>query len=192
MISINELIKTIHVLSLKKEPLFIAIDGRSGSGKTTLANQIKENLENAVLIHIDDFYIPSIKRILDKNLPVDVERLEKEVLKPLKNQKETKYQRYYGTTHSVSPQKIIIIEGWFALSATLFPYYDYTIWKEEDKTLCLERAVKRELKDIRSELTKEALIQRWKNHQLLEDIYMFKQNPQKKATVIIKTDKKIY
>lgn len=192
--SLEGLIKKIRLLASKKEPFLLAIDGRGGSGKTTFAALLEANLTDAVLIHIDDFYLPSLKRVLDKNLPVDIERVEREVLQPLRNHKETKYQRYDGKSdkmaewHTILPKKIIIVEGWFSLHKTLMPYYDYTIWKEEDKAISLKRGVERELQDrsISIELTKQELIQRWEKYQLLEDIYITEQKPQKKATVIVR------
>src|SRR5579859_4201003 len=190
---LKELLNTISFLSIKKRLLIVAIDGRGGSGKSTLAKIIKENLEHIKIISIDDFYLPSVKRIFDQNLPIDVTRLEECVLKPLQEKKQAKYQRYESKTNSlaeeyiIDPQGTIIIEGWFSLHRTLFRYYDYKIWKEEDKEICLQRGIKRELTDrsISSQLTKTQLLERWGKYQQLEENYFATQNPKKLADTVI-------
>ena len=43
-------------------PFILAIDGLSGAGKTTLVHQLKNVLDNVVIIHIDDHIVEKAKR----------------------------------------------------------------------------------------------------------------------------------
>lgn len=43
-------------------PFIVAIDGLSGAGKTTLVHQLKNEIDNVVVIHIDDHIVEKERR----------------------------------------------------------------------------------------------------------------------------------
>ena len=77
----------IHQLQREKERMLIAIDGRCASGKTTLASMLQKRLACEV-IHMDSFFLRPKQRTAERyQMPggnVDYERLQEEVLVPLK------------------------------------------------------------------------------------------------------------
>ena len=77
--------------------ILIMIDGRCGAGKTTLANLLQNHLEIPV-IHLDDYYLPFIKRdtaAKESTMPnVDHIRFINEVLQPYQAQEPIIYRRY--------------------------------------------------------------------------------------------------
>ena len=74
--------------------LLVAIDGRCGAGKTTLASFLQNKIE-ATVFHMDDFFLRPEQRTAERlNTPggnVDRERLESEVLIPLRAGEKTSH-----------------------------------------------------------------------------------------------------
>lgn len=78
----------------KQGRIVLAIDGRCASGKTTLANQLQKKL-GGTIIHLDDFFLRPEQRTPERYAEpggnVDYERFEKEVLIPLKEERDFIY-----------------------------------------------------------------------------------------------------
>jgi uridine kinase len=126
-----------------KRPYLVGIDGCSGAGKTSLAHWLSDQLDEATVIHKDDFY-----SVLDERTMAsfdaeqgyyryfDLDRLESQVFVPLANRERSKYQVYSWTkgelrgTKVVEPGGVIFIEGCYATRPELRHYYDFCIWVE--------------------------------------------------------------
>ena len=85
--------------------MIIAIDGRSGAGKSTLAATLEEKLGVSV-VHMDDFFLQppqrTQERLLEPGGNVDYERVEQQVLQPLKAGAERiSYHRFDCKTMSM-------------------------------------------------------------------------------------------
>lgn len=117
-------------------PTIIAIDGHSASGKSSLALALHQAHPTSTLVHTDDFYRPLPERTRNEldavggyHLYYDWQRLEAQVLRPLKDGLAARYQRYDWSTNSlaewitVSPTGLVIIEGCYAARPELRNYY---------------------------------------------------------------------
>ena len=130
-------------LAALNRPYLVAIDGLGGAGKSTLAEQIAGDVPEVTIVHFDDFY-----RVMDpverEGLSVeeafrrsfDWERLEAQVLKPLRAQQTARYERYdwptnqLAETHTVRPDQIVLVEGVGCSRPELRGYYDLRVWVE--------------------------------------------------------------
>ena len=153
--SIAQAIKIIHQNILydnKDKPFLIAIDGRCTAGKTTLAQALAKQLSCDV-IHMDDFFLQPHQRTLERYSEpggnVDHERFEKEVLIPMKNNKEISYQKYDCRLQKLTDRltmksgSIFIIEGSYSMHPSLNSYYDLSIFLDVNPEKQMERIRKR-------------------------------------------------
>lgn len=177
---IPELILEINQLSRSKEVVLIAIDGVGGSGKTTLAGLLTIELENSVIVQLDDFYSPTLHA-------ADLLRLKEQVLLPLHNHQEAKYQIYEWKTasfsdwHILKPEGIFIFEGVYALDKNIRDYYDVKVWIDYPADMGLMRGIAR---DISRDGVDNS--DKWKNIWMpLEEKYKNEQEPNKSADYII-------
>ena len=177
---IDRLILEIKQLSRRKEVILIAIDGVGGAGKTTLAEQLKKELENCVIIQLDDFYSPPLQA-------ADLLRLKEQVLLPLHNHQEAKYQVYEWSTdrlsdwQSLKPEGIFIFEGVYALDKSVRDFYDLKIWIEIAADLGFKRGVNRDISRDGVDNT-----DKWRNGWMpQEEIYKNEQEPYQFADHII-------
>lgn len=117
-------------------PTLIAIDGHSASGKSSIARALHQVHPASTLVHTDDFYRPlpaHTRHGLDAaggyHLYYDWQRLEAQVLRPLKSGRPARYQRYDWSTNDLAewivvlPTGLIIIEGCYAARPELRSYY---------------------------------------------------------------------
>ena len=183
-----EILERVRQLSASKQLVLIGIDGCGGSGKSTFAAELSNSLGSVPVIHIDDFYKSSQERsLLTSSKPIgcqfDWQRLERDVLKPLKAGSEANYQRYdwnmdcladWRNIQDLSP---IIIEGIYVLRPELLMYYDLRLWIECPRDLRLKRGLERDGENARSQWEDD-----WMNE---EDIYIAKFNPHLQAHKII-------
>ena len=146
------LLKKIEELSLQKEHLIIAIDGRCASGKTTLAAYLKGTLE-CNIIPMDHFFLQphmrSPQRLAQPGGNVDYERFFTEVLVPLSRDEALAYRPYnckkqiLDAAVKITPGAVTIIEGSYSCHPYLRSSYDLKIFlstpKDEQKRRIKER-----------------------------------------------------
>lgn len=114
-------------------PVIIAIEGFGGSGKSTLAANLQDSLNDAYVVHIDDFFLWEVTSDANKS-NFDRKRLKEQVLVPLRNGLAAAYQKIDDTTHTLSefievPKvKYLIIEGVSSFHPDIADYMDYKIW----------------------------------------------------------------
>ncbi|MEM8864677.1 MAG: AAA family ATPase [Planctomycetota bacterium] len=141
-----------RIAALDSPVRLVGIDGPGGAGKSTLAEQLRRRLGDAVVVHMDDFY-----RVMDdaerrKLTPeeacdqsFDWERLRDQVLSPLQSQRAAVYQRYdwesgrLAESHRVDSDALVIVEGVGSTRRELRGLYDFRVWVQTPKKVCLER-----------------------------------------------------
>lgn len=177
---ITALISEINELCQDKEVVLIAIDGVGGAGKTSLAELLKKKLENSIIVQLDDFYFPTLQA-------ANLLRLKEQVLLPLYNHQEAKYQKYEWKTESFSdwhilkPKGTFIFEGVYALDKTIRNYYDLKIWIDYPADMGLKRGIARDIKRDGVDNT-----DKWTNIWMpLEERYKNEQEPNKSADYVI-------
>lgn len=160
--AVSEISDRVRVLSRLKQCILIGIDGCGGSGKSTLAAELSESLEEAPIIHMDDFYKPSQerKKVTSKisiGWQFDWQRLETDVLQSFTTRGYAQYQRYDWKRHclaesrTIQPYATIIIEGIYVLRPELLSYYDIRLWMECSKEIRLQRGIERDGEQARSQ-----------------------------------------
>ncbi|WHY98135.1 uridine kinase family protein [Peribacillus simplex] len=187
--TISSLIAEIHEISKKRSPYILAIDGRGGSGKSTLASSIQAECPGSAVVHMDDFYLPSSDRVqlppFQKQIGADYdwERVFNQILKPLTNRRDAKYQRYDWKTdtmaewHDVPAEGLVIIEGTYSIRKELAGYHDFTIWVDCPRDQRLKRGIERDGEEAR---------QMWEdNWMVYEDLYVGAQMPQERANLVV-------
>lgn len=179
MIMLDEIVNKIENLKKPNKTLLVAIDGRGGSGKSTLAENLKNRLENVIIVHLDDFAYPMGG--------ADRQRLLEQVILPLKENKLTKYQKRdfetkeLTTWHEIKPGGIVIIEGVITLHDLLVKYYDFKIWIECPAELGFQRGLKRDREIYKVDTEKE-----WKENWMPEEAKAIEeQKPREKADYIV-------
>jgi uridine kinase len=122
----------------------VAIDGHSAAGKTSLANEIRANFSDVQIVHMDDFYrvLGNAKRerldaVGGYEFYYDWQRLEREVLQPLRQGQAGSYQPYDWATNRLSneiktvwPLGVVIVEGCYSARPELRKYYHALVFVE--------------------------------------------------------------
>jgi uridine kinase len=187
--SFEQLLITIENLQRKQSTLLIGVDGCGGSGKSTFAKEIAELSNEITIIHVDDFYLPSNSRTNDTpaekpiGADLDWKRLRKQVLEPLANNKEGKYQRYdwdsdsLSEWHRVSVGGIVIIEGVYSTRKELSDFYDFKIFVDCPRELRLKRGIERD-----GESAKDIWEKIW---MVAEDKYMMEHKTSEEADLVV-------
>jgi uridine kinase len=190
---IDRIINKIQEISSVKSFCMAAIDGCGGSGKSTLAQYIASKCGGAQIVHIDDFYKPSNKRVESKlysqevAADYDIKRLIEQVIDPIIAGRESRYQRYdwpiddLAEWHRVKPEGLIIIEGVYSLSDELYSKCNIKIFVECSRELRLKRGLERDGEDA---------IEAWERWMSGEDKYLNEQKPQNRADFIISGEEK--
>jgi len=185
---IDEIINKIKKNILVKPFCLVAIDGCGGSGKSTLAEHIVSKHGSGQIIHMDDFYKQSSKRLPfemnEKEIAedYDIKRLIQDVINPITNGREASYQRYdwvfdeLKEGHVVQPNGLIIVEGIYSICEQLHSKYDVKIFVECSKELRLKRGLERD---------GENALDFWKQWMIGEDKYLQEQKPQDRSDFII-------
>ncbi|GAF11744.1 uridine kinase [Bacillus sp. JCM 19045] len=174
-----DLVSRINEIPKKQATLLIGIDGCGGSGKSTLATKLKDGCSNVTIIHMDDFYLPTTQQIPTTpekkaiGADFDWQRVLTQVLEPISENKEGRYQRYDWETdelaewHTVPVGGVVIIEGVYAIRNELASAYDFTIWVECPREKRLLRGLERDGEDAR---------EIWENNWMIsEDVYVEEQ-----------------
>lgn len=134
--SLEDILDTIKNLQYKDYPILIGIEGFGGSGKSTLAAKLNDSLgDTSYIIQTDDFVIEEKLTLVSPDMECyDLERLEKEVLIPAKNNGIVRYRKLNWDTFElgelvhVPPVDYLIIEGISAYHPSIANYYDLKIW----------------------------------------------------------------
>ncbi|MDV4152702.1 uridine kinase [Clostridium sp. AL.422] len=190
---IDKIINKIKENIAVKQFCLVAIDGASGSGKSTLAEHITSKYGSGQIIHMDDLYKPSNERIhldiskKESGADYDIKRLSNDIIIPIINGIEGKYQRYdwdmdkLAEWHTVKPKGLIIFEGVYSISNQLYNEYDIKIFVECNRELRLKRGLERD---------GESALDFWKQWMLEEDKYFQEQKPKDKSDFIILGEEK--
>lgn len=130
------------------KPTTVAVDGLCGSGKSTFAAMLC-SLYDCNLFHADDFFLPSELRTPERYATpggnVHWERIQSEVLEPLKTGKAFSYRKFdcsvmdYGEAVPVTPKPLNILEGSYAMHPELLSHYDLKIFLKTDPGTQLQR-----------------------------------------------------
>ena len=150
---VQSVIIEIERLQKEKEKVFVAIDGRCASGKTTLAEMLRERL-GCDVIHMDSFFLRPEQRTPERyQMPggnVDYERLQTEVLAPLKTGHPFCYRPFVCSTQqlgepvAVEGKSVVILEGSYSCHPMLWEQYDLRIFLTVDAIEQLTRLEKRD------------------------------------------------
>lgn len=145
------IIKIDQMLKDNKK-ITLAIDGHCGSGKTTCGVFLNK-LYDSNLIHVDDFYLQKHQRTPERYAEpggnFDRERLEEEVLIPIKEERDIDYHWFDCYTFTLKdlihlPHKDInIIEGSYSMYPTLRSYYNLSVFIDIEPEKQLQRIAKR-------------------------------------------------
>lgn len=167
--------------------LLAAVDGPGGSGKSAAAAQAGQAVD-AVMVHVDDFYLPSRQQWSGpgeaKPIGADFDwrRLQQQVLIPLTEGRAAEYQRYdWGTdaleeTHTVAPQGIVIVEGIYALRRELRGFYHAAVWVDCPRPLRWARGLARDGEDA---------AEHWQQWMRDEDRYITEHRPKEAAQLVV-------
>jgi uridine kinase len=145
----KEIATKIRQKHFKNKPIIVAIDGFGGAGKSTLAKDLKNELQSATIVEVDDFFLFGMKSDANKS-NFDRARLEKQVLKPLKQGKPASYQKSIDENNPLSeyfdvPQvDCIILEGVSSFHPDIAKYIDYRIWLNVPADEAKDRMIKRD------------------------------------------------
>lgn len=136
----------------EKGKLLVAIEGGAGSGKSTLG-QLLERIYDCALFHADDYFLQPHQRTPERLAEVggnlDRERLEEEILRPLKNGEAVVWRRYDCCSQSlcaeeeVSPKALTILEGAYSMHPDLAGYYDLSAFLRMGPELQAQRIRRR-------------------------------------------------
>ena len=134
------------------QPLLVAIDGRCAAGKTTLASILADHF-SCDAVHMDDFFLQpnqrTLERLAEPGGNVDYERVEAEVLQPVKLGQGIVYRRFdcsrmaLGEEIAVRPGKLLIVEGAYSCHPRLRDYFDLRIFVSIDAKTQMERIISR-------------------------------------------------
>ncbi|HEX8306437.1 MAG TPA: hypothetical protein VF612_16305 [Jatrophihabitans sp.] len=168
-------------------PQLICIEGPGGSGKTTLALAVATSRPDITLVHGDDFYGPE-ERDWRSWTPrqgyeryFDHQRVERQLLRPLKAGQQARFQRYDWDNNTladwvtVEPQGIVLVEGVYLLRRELRSYWDLTVYVDAPRDLRQNRLHARGEND-------EGWIQRWA---AAEDYYEQVEQPAQAADLVV-------
>ncbi len=188
-IEIKNLQTKLEVIPRKRATLLIGIDGCGGSGKSTLAKILARILSNVTIVEMDDFYLPSLLRNGKEFNPeqigstYDWKRLKNQVLAPLFQNQNAKYQRYdwnadrLAECHTVAFGGVVIVEGVYSTRTELANFYDFRIWVECPREVRLARGIARDGEEARD---------RWEREWMpMEDSYVENHKPRENADYVV-------
>jgi uridine kinase len=156
----------------------VGITGGSGVGKTTLINQLYKEFDGKVsTFSLDNYYLPKEEQAKDANgvinfdLPTALhsENLERDINLLVKGERIE--QPIYGFNNPkakkavqfIDPRELLIVEGLYVM---YYPFLrkalDYSVYLTVDKTLQLERRLKRDMTE--RNYAREDIIYQWNNH----------------------------
>ena len=198
--NLSHQIKERYENHIKTRPFIVAIDGLSGAGKTTLVQQLKGNLDNIVIIHIDDHIVERSKRYDTGQeqwfeyyqLQWDANYLKEHLFQKIQQNVSLLNLPFYHKeedTHfnqiiHLSSNSIVLIEGIFLLRDEWKSFYDYVIFLDCPKEIRYERVLQRDtyIGDLDERLNKYK-----ERYWVAEEYYLNKQKPLELAHCILKS-----
>ena len=168
-------------------PALVCIDGLGGAGKSTLAEAVARGRPDVTVVHGDDFYGPEASDwstwtpLQGYERYFDHDRLEDQLLRPLKSGSRASFQRYDWSANAladwveVDPDGLVIVEGVYLLRPSLRRYWDLAIYVDAARDLRQGRMHARGQNDV-------GWINRWA---LAEDYYETVVRPRDFADVIV-------
>jgi uridine kinase len=168
-------------------PKLVCIEGLGGAGKTTLARAVAARRPDVSLVHGDDFYGPeerdwrswSPRQGYERYF--DHQRVERQLLRPLKAGQRARFQRYDWEANTlagwvtIEPQGIVLVEGVYLLRRELRSYWDLAVYVDAPRELRQARLHARGEND-------EGWIQRWA---AAEDYYEQAEQPAQAADLVV-------
>lgn len=149
--SASELSEKIKESTCGAQRFTIAIAGFGGSGKSTLSKHLAELLDDTTIVSVDDFSLHRQANRTQAWESIDWDRLEVQVLKPIKNgDSEITYDVYDWHSDSlkekrmIRPTRYVIIEGIGCIRDELRHYFDMTVWIDVPLQIAVERGKKRD------------------------------------------------
>ncbi len=122
----------------EKGRVVLAIEGGAGSGKTTLAETLAGLYPGATVFHADDFFPRpeqrTAERLAQPGGNLDRERLEEEILRPLRRGETVTYRPFdcgamtLKAPVTVCPGPLNIVEGSYSFHPALAAYYDLSVF----------------------------------------------------------------
>ncbi len=156
MMTLPELIEELTIRAEKKSPLIVGVSGLGNAGKSTVTAGLLSQLQEAYIVHIDDFYKPVAQRNGQHHSEeiistcFDWNRLEEDVFAAIdRGDSRLTYNIYDWVRTEIDrctciPLKgIVIIEGIYAFQDRFLNKYDYTIWIDTPEAERDARARKR-------------------------------------------------
>lgn len=154
--SFEELVTAVKTVEPKARTKLVAIDGRGGSGKSTLTRALEERIDGCRVMSVDDFWLAGSVRperakvVADPGCDYDWARVHEQVIEPLLEDRDARYQRYDWATDSlvewvdVPVGGTVILDGVFTLRGDRAALYDFRVWVEADEATCLARGIERD------------------------------------------------
>jgi uridine kinase len=174
-------------LPFRDRPSLICIDGLGGAGKSTLAEAVATERPDVAIVQCDDFYGPQASDWTTWTPQqgyeryFDHDRLEDQVLRPLRSGSRASFQRYDWSANTladwveVDPDGVVIVEGVYLLRPRLRRYWDLAIYVDAGRDLRQRRMSARSQNDV-------GWINRWA---AAEDYYESVERPSDFADVIV-------
>ncbi len=176
----------------RHRPVIIAVEGYVGAGKSTFAAKLKDELGDAYVVAIDDFFIKGKRSDADKS-NFDRNRLEQQVLSPIRRGQPATYQRLDYATNILSEPieipdvKYLIIEGVSTFHPSIARYMDFKIWVETPKDIANTRGIKRD-KASGDYPDDDQLWEHWiETYQAYKDLY----HPEKMADFVFDNSRQL-
>lgn len=158
----------------------VCIDGPAGSGKSTLAELLTSQLDGAAaLLHLDDLYEGWA------GLTGVWERVEAQVLAPLRRGRAGRYQRYdwvrgsFAEWHDVPPCDVLVLEGCGSAPRAVDADAVLRVWVEAPAGVRLARGLARD---------GEALRERWLEWMAAEAAHFAAEQTRERADVRVSGD----
>lgn len=146
------LFRAIDGLLAEREAVIVAIDGMAAAGKSTLGALLQRRY-GCALIHMDDFFLPkelrTPARLATPGGNVHYERFQDQVLAGLASKKPFQYDIFdchvmaCTQRETVSPNRLTVVEGAYALHPALREAYDLKVFYPVDPVEQLERIRRR-------------------------------------------------
>jgi uridine kinase len=156
--------------------VFVGIDGRGASGKSTLADQAAAAVAGSAVVHVDDFWGPSIAEW-------DWDRFRAQVLVPLLAGRPARYQVWEwerdtgGRWIDVPPGGLVLVEGVSCTRAEAGVPWSLQIWVDAPREVRLARALQRDGPER---------MRRWLEDWMpSEEAYVARERPQDRVDLIV-------